>query len=506
MSLSAPTEDELTAVANELGLPITHSDLKIFHSIISQRLKRFDQLLALGEEHLEWTAPARHYHWPSVAENPYGAWFCRSRIQTAADGPLAGLSVTIKDNIAVAGLPMLDGLPAEELTLSNEDATVVRRLLAAGATIAGKTHCEMLCCSSGSHTSASGPVLNPRNPRHMTGGSSSGSAAAVAAGDVDIAIGTDQAGSCRIPAAACGVIGIKPTYGLIPYTGALGSELTIDHLGILSRSVVANAKTLSAVAGADGLDSRQSGQVSSDYARAIDEPLPGLRIARLAEGFSLPGQDDRIGPIVQRAIDWLQTFGHTLVETSVPEHRQAPVIYSGVFYEGAVRRWRGGLGTFPSGRGRYLTALPEAFSLRNPGELAETVQLALLMGSYIIRRYPGKLYGTAQNLIPWLTRAYDEQFERFHLLAMPTITNLPPEFPLGNVDTQRSLEIGHGNIGNTVPFNLTGHPAISIPCGTLDGLPVGLMLVAPKNEEALLYRVARIFEQENPDTRTWLSN
>ena len=178
-------------------------------------------------------------------------------------GPLAGRSVAIKDNTAVAGVPMMNGSATLEGFVPARDATVVTRLLAAGATIAGKAVCEDLCFSGGSHTSRTGPVRNPWDTTRSAGGSSSGSAALLAAGVVDIATGGDQGGSVRIPAAYCGVVGHKPTHGLVPYTGAFPIEQTIDHLGPMARTVADVALTLAVLAGPDGLDPRQPAESAS---------------------------------------------------------------------------------------------------------------------------------------------------------------------------------------------------------------------------------------------------
>ena len=180
-----------------------------------------------------------------------------TEIQEATDGPLAGRTVAIKDNIMVAGVPMMNGSETLEGFVPTRDATVVTRLLAAGATITGKAVCEDLCFSGGSHTSRTGPVRNPWDPTRSAGGSSSGSAALVAAGAVDLAVGGDQGGSVRIPSAYSGTVGHKPTHGLVPYTGAFPIELTLDHLGPITRTVADAALMLGVLAGADGLDPRQ---------------------------------------------------------------------------------------------------------------------------------------------------------------------------------------------------------------------------------------------------------
>src|SRR5215467_1887183 len=168
-----------------------------------------------------------------------------------------GKRIALKDSICLSGVPMMNGSTILEGYIPEIDATIVTRILDAGGTIAGKAHCEFFCLSGGSHTGAAGPVHNPRRMGHSAGGSSSGSAALVAAGEVDMAIGGDQGGSIRIPASFCGIYGMKPTHGLVPYTGIMPIELTLDHTGPMTASVASNALLLEILAGPDGLDPRQ---------------------------------------------------------------------------------------------------------------------------------------------------------------------------------------------------------------------------------------------------------
>jgi amidase len=202
---------------------------------------------------------------------------------------MAGRRIAVKDNIAVAGVPMMNGSAVLEGFVPRQDATVVTRLLDAGAIVTGKAVCENLCFSGGSHTSATGPVLNPWDHTRSAGGSSSGSAALVASGEVDLALGGDQGGSIRIPAAFCGVVGHKPTHGLVPYTGAFPIENTLDHLGPITRTVRDAALMLGVLAGPDGLDPRQRhGAEQHDYLAGIDASVGGLRIGVRNEVMSWP--------------------------------------------------------------------------------------------------------------------------------------------------------------------------------------------------------------------------
>ena len=167
---------------------------------------------------------------PRLAENRYNAWFVKTSIREDHRGRLAGKTLAVKDSICVAGLPMMNGASFLEGTVPDVDATVVTRALRAGAEIVGKTNCEYLSLSGGSHTCANGPVINPRKEGYSAGGSSSGSAVAVAVGDAGMALGCDQAGSIRVPAAWCGIVGLKPTHGLVPYTGILGVDPAVEPL------------------------------------------------------------------------------------------------------------------------------------------------------------------------------------------------------------------------------------------------------------------------------------
>src|SRR5918995_5418141 len=257
MALRPPDESDLADVGERYGLDLSTDDVASFAPFATGVLESWTAV----EELYARTAPAprtdREWSRPTDHENPLGAWYVTTEIQEATDGPLAGRTVAIKDNIMVAGVPMMNGSETVEGFVPSRDATVVTRLLAAGATITGKAVCEDLCFSGGSHTSRTGPVRNPWDLSRSAGGSSSGSAALVAAGQVDIALGGDQGGSVRIPSAFSGTVGHKPTYGLVPYTGAFPIESTLDHLGPITRTVADAGLVLGVLAGADGLDPRQ---------------------------------------------------------------------------------------------------------------------------------------------------------------------------------------------------------------------------------------------------------
>src|SRR6185312_420813 len=239
-----PNVRDLRRAADALGMEPHDSYLAAVERIVQPLSDAYAELDLMNDERPEIAYPRTPGRFPAPAENPFGAWYVKTDIRGRDEGPLAGARVGLKDNICVAGVPMMNGSSLFEGFVPDIDATIVTRILDAGGEIAGKAVCENYCVSGGSHTSSSGPVHNPVRPGYSAGGSSSGSAAVVAAGDVPLSIGTDQAGSVRIPSSYCGVYGMKPTYGLVPYTGITPLEPSMDHAGPISANVRDNARLL----------------------------------------------------------------------------------------------------------------------------------------------------------------------------------------------------------------------------------------------------------------------
>src|SRR6516165_11018468 len=220
-TVKVPTQEQLGEIAAELGFSFTDADLAAHHEALLPACEAYNLLDRTPDELPPVSYPRLPGRRPLPEENRHGAWYVKTEVQRAASGKLSGKKIALKDNICLAGVPMMNGASTMEGYVPDIDATVVTRILDAGGTIVGKTVCEYFCFSGGSHTSASGPVHNPRRPGYSAGGSSSGSAAVIAAGEVDMAIGGDQGGSIRIPAAYCGVYGMKATHGLVPYSGVM---------------------------------------------------------------------------------------------------------------------------------------------------------------------------------------------------------------------------------------------------------------------------------------------
>ncbi|MGH9057013.1 MAG: amidase family protein, partial [Acidimicrobiales bacterium] len=338
MPVPVPSTADLASLAARKGLHLSEADLASFQGLIAATLGSYDLLDAMPQPQPHVRVPRTAGERPGPAENPLGAWYVRTAIKEAGGGPLAGRTVAIKDNICVAGVPMMNGSATLSGFVPDTDATVVTRVLDAGAEIIGKAVCEDLCFSGGSHTSATGPVRNPWDTSRTTGGSSSGCAALLAAGEVDLAIGGDQGGSVRIPAAFSGIVGLKPTHGLVPYTGAFPIEATIDHLGPMARTVRDAAVLLGVLAGADGLDPRQpAGLEPRDYLADLDKGLSGISVAVVSEGFGLPGMSEPgVDDAVRAAVKRMGSAGAKVQEVSIAEHRDGLHIWNVIAVEGAA--------------------------------------------------------------------------------------------------------------------------------------------------------------------------
>jgi amidase len=500
MSARLPTVSELAEIARRYHLALNLDDLVSFQGLIKGSLASYDVVDKLVEPALPVTYPRTPGARPTPEENPYGAWYWRTSIKGAPSGRLAGKRVVIKDNTCVAGVPMMNGSRTLEGFVPDEDATVVTRLLEAGAEIVGKSVCEDLCFSGGSHTPATGPVRNPWSPERTAGGSSGGSAALLAAGEVDLALGGDQGGSVRMPSAFCGVVGIKGTFGLVPYTGAFPIELTIDTLGPMATTVADVAAMLQVIAGRDGHDPRQdSSIVVDDYITGLDLGIRGLNVGIVKEGFGWPRlSEPQVDETVLAAAHRLAEAGAKVSEVSVPAHRNGVHVWNVIAIEGATNQMLNLSGYGMNWKGRYSPRLIQAFHagrLAHANDLSETVKLVALMGQFLIDEYGGRYYAKAQNLSPWLTAAYDAALSKHDVLVMPTLPLRATPIPAPNAPREEYVARALEMIPNTCPLSVTGHPAMTVPAGFADGLPVGLMIIGRRFDEATVLRVGRAFEQ-----------
>jgi len=424
-------------------------------------------------------------------------WFHRKILETTA---IWG-AVCIKDNIMVAGVPLLNGSRLLEGYVPDIDATVVTRILDEGGEIVAKTTCEDLCFSGGSHTSYPWPVLNPRNPEFMAGGSSSGSAVAVATGYCDMAIGGDQGGSIRIPSSWLGIYGLKPTYGLVPYTGAFSIEPTLDHLGPMANSVKDLAIMLEVMAGRDDLDPRQPENLPyppvKEYSKLIEQDVRGLKVAIVKEGFGWESSEKDVDEIVYDSAKRFEELGVVVEEISIPMHRYGVDIWTPIAIEGAVATLILGRGLGWGRKGYFETSIAEFFgnALKARGrDLPNTVKGVLLLGYFMITRYNNIYYAKARNLAFLLRKAYDDALRKYDALIMP-ITPMKAMKYKADPSIEEYFMMALSMINNTAPFDVTGHPAINVPVGYSNGLPVGMMIIGRHFEDDLVLRLAYAFEK-----------
>ena len=497
MAVKRPTLAQLHAVASDLGMTLSDEDARSFLGLMEGSFAAYDAVDAMPDHVPPVTYPRTPGYRPEGTENRYNAWYVKTTVKGAPSGKLAGKTVALKDNICLAGVPMMNGASTLRGYVPDIDATVVTRILDAGGTIVGKAHCEYFCFSGGSHTGAAGPVHNPLRMGHSAGGSSSGSAALVAAGEVDMALGGDQGGSIRIPSSFCGIYGMKPTHGLVPYTGIMPIELTLDHTGPMTHSVADNALLLEVIAGDDGLDPRQYAPRIADYTSALRQDAGGLSIGVVTEGFGHPNSESEVDAQVRKGADRFAKLGAKIKEISLPMHAVGAAIWSPIALEGATELMMKGNGMGTNWRGLFVTSLLDAHSMwrHRANELSDTLKVSMMLGHYFTKHYRGHFYAKAQNLSRKLRAAYDAALADHDLLLMPTLpmkaTPLPPADAPRELYVQRAFEM----IANTAPFDATGHPAMSLPCGLVDGLPVGLMLIGRHYDEATIYRAAHAFEQ-----------
>lgn len=497
MAITRPTPTQLIEIGRKLGMELSEAQAAEYLGCMAGNLQAYDLIDSAADEIPVVTYPRTPGYRPGAEENRYNAWYMKCEVRGAATGKLAGKTVVLKDNVCLAGVPMMNGSSMLEGYVPNFDATIVTRMLDAGAIIKGKAVCEQYCMSGSSHTSNPGPVHNPHRMGYSAGGSSSGSAALVAAGEVDMAIGGDQGGSIRMPAAFCGLVGMKATHGLVPYTGVMPIESTIDHVGPMTTHVADNALLLEVIAGPDGLDPRQYAPKTTAYTEALGQGAQGLRIGVLREGFQLPNLEDDVRACVLAAAKSFRELGAQVEEVSVPAHELARAAWVPIALEGAQWQMMLGNGMGLNWKGLYNVGLLDAHARwRNRADdLSATMKLVMLLGQYGLDHYGGRYYAKAQNIARRAKAAFDAVFAEYDLLLMPTVPIKAPPLSEANASISATIEQAFSMLGNTQTFDVTGHPALTLPCGTGDGLPIGLMLVGADYAEGTLYRAAAAFER-----------
>lgn len=494
------TDTELTAAVVQAYAADRNIDLSAeVATAFAEQFTQQEQLLAaLENDQLLGDEMPERRHWrPDDDEDPYGAFLARCELGPTGSGPIDGLDVGIKDNIAVAGVPMTCGSPVLEEFHPATDATVVERIRAAGGTVVGKTNMDEFAFGGDASTMRFHLARNPHDKNRQPGSSSAGSAVAVGTGDADVALGSDTGGSVRIPAAWSGVVGLKPTRGLVSHHGFVQFSKTLDNIGQMGGSVEATARLTEAVAGRDSRDERTMSakpgveDTGGDYLKAVhtgkEDSISGMTVGIPEELF---GRASDIESQVMAAVDELETLGVETKEVSIPHYELALPAWLaiGITEFGAYLRSYGvNYWQLSQTEPGFVNQLRRAVET-DGDRLGNTVKSSLLFAEHLTQEHGNEFYVRGQATRELLANGVEELFEDVDVLVSPTIPMLAPEWgdPIEDV---------FGAISNTAPFNLTGHPAISLPCGFVDELPVGLQFIGPKFGEERLFRVSAAYEE-----------
>ena len=505
---AVPDVDEVVAVAKELGIHLGPDEAVKYRKYLIEQMEELDTFVQarIDEPKPPMLSSTRGPGYrPSAEEDPLNAWVWKCQIEGEDGGLLAGKTASYKDHIAVASIPMSFGSFALEGFIPDFDATVVTRVLKEGGTIIGKNVMNGLSggFGTGGGIGDYGRPLNPHNHDHVTGGSSSGSAAAVSAGEVDISFGGDQGGSIRIPAAYSGIVGHKPTFGLLSHFGiGFGSDQSIDYTGPLARTVEDAAAALQATAGHDPNDPRQTRDIpaSIDLLSGLTGGVSGLRVGVLKEGFDDAEADVR--DLVMAAVNVLAEAGADISNVSVPEHHAIGAAQAALTGEGALAIFKTGFfGAFSRtyDPASIITTINKMWESK-ADVLTPRSKVSLIAAELSRRNYHGQVYAKAQNVRPTYIKAYDDALANVDVLVMPTCILTAPK----NHTPGSYLEAVEDNLAsasskgsrNTMPFNYTGHPAMALPVGkSAAGLPASMQIVGRFFDDPLVMRTAYAYQQ-----------
>lgn len=478
--MKPPTERELSRYADKWNFGEPSADETDAWRTTAETW--FDALDPLAEFEVA-TSGDRESRTPTDAEDPNAAYVTRTDIRGTGGGRLDGVTVAIKDNIAVADVPMTCGSRALAEHRPAADATVVRRVLDAGGTITGKTTMSEFALGGDEGSMRFRRPRHPADPDRYPGGSSSGSAVAVAEGSADVALGSDTAASIRCPAAFCGLVGIKPTPGLVSTRGFVGFAPSLDAIGTLSRDVRRGALLLQTIAGEDGADERTFGRGTGAYLRAAER---GRTDAPAAVSVGVPESvraDTEVAGAFETALDALETAGATVDRIAIPGYEHALPAWLAI----AATEFRASFGSLGDDRtGELLAADGDG-----PREFGPSLREFLACAEHLRRIGAGRIYRSALRARTRVADGVEHALDAVDVIAMPTMPTVAPRWDERTTDHEGGPL---GSAANTAPFNVSGHPAVSIPCGRAEGLPVGLQLVGPRYREERLLRIASSFE------------
>ena len=413
------------------------------------------------------------------------------RLQDGTAGPLTGIPLAVKDVLCVKGVETTAGSQILKGFRPPYDATCIARLKEAGAVIVGMTNCDEFAMGSSTENSGYTPVRNPWNTDTVPGGSSGGSAAAVAAGLAPLALGTDTGGSIRQPAALCGVVGMKPTYGAVSRYGLIAFASSLDQVGPFTRSVEDAALVLEAIAGADPRDSTSAPGRTYDLRTDLEKGVEGLKLGVPREYFEVEGIEPGVAAAVRRSLDVLQEAGAELVDVALPHTEYGLAAY----YIIAPAECSSNLARFDGVKyghsDQTLGSLIQTYLQTRRQGFGPEVRRRIMLGTYALSSgYYDAYYLKAQKVRTLIKRDFDEAFAKCD--AIVSATSPIVAFPLGS-RTANPLAMYVCDV-LTLGGNLAGLPGLSLPCGTSDNLPVGLQVLAPQFREDLALRVARAYE------------
>jgi aspartyl-tRNA(Asn)/glutamyl-tRNA(Gln) amidotransferase subunit A len=412
--------------------------------------------------------------------------------------PLGGVPVGIKDVMSTRGVRTTAGSKILSSYIPPYDCTAVARMEAAGAMVLGKTNCDEFAMGSSNENSGFHPVRNPRDLNRVPGGSSGGSAAAVASDMAVVALGSDTGGSIRQPASFCGVVGLMPTYGRVSRYGLIAFASSLDHIGPLAKTVKDAAIVLRTIAGRDPMDSTSADVPVPDYVAELDKPTRGLKLGVAKEYFG-EGLDEEVRRAVESAIDKLKGLGCEIVPVSLPHTRYAIPAYYLVATAEASSNLARYDGVRYSNRANGVRTLSEMYRRSRDEGFGAEVKRRIMLGTYALSAgYYDAYYLKAQKVRTLLTRDFEEAFRKVDAIVTPTSPTAA--FRLGE-KANDPLAMYLADI-YTVTADLAGIPGISIPCGeTKEKLPIGLQILGKHFDEAAILRVAHALEQANKSAR-----
>ncbi len=408
-------------------------------------------------------------------------------------GPLAGVPIALKDNMCTRGVPTTCSSKILENWVPPYNATVVDRLAAAGAVFVGKTNLDEFAMGSSTENSAFGPTRNPLDPSRVPGGSSGGSAAAVAAGFAAASLGSDTGGSIRQPAALCGLVGVKPTYGAVSRYGLVAFASSLDQIGPFTHTVADSAAMLDVIAGPDPADSTSIPQAHQSVSAALEGGVEGLRVGVVTElsGQGVDSFEPEVVEAAVRAADALAEAGAKVEEVSIP----SAVAGLSAYYMIAPAEASSNLARYDGVRYGLREPGPNTASMMAASRTAgfgDEVKRRIMLGTYALSAgYYDAFYGKAQRIRTLMIREFDQVYQNHDVLLSPTSPCVAFEF-----GAKADPVTMYYNDVCTIPCNLTGHPAMSVPFGTgAHGMPLGVQVMAPMLGEPVMYRVAAALER-----------